>query len=100
MFPSLIKEVGIDRAIETVRFSEANIRRLKDPTALLSLEEREAVEFRNVISTTGLEDQESFEEAVDGLKQLLKAVPDSGIKYQLCNKEDASKVRESMIYMI
>ncbi|RTE81288.1 hypothetical protein BHE90_004228 [Fusarium euwallaceae] len=92
LFPSLVKEIGIDQAIETVRFSEANIRRLKDLIAQLNPKEREAVEFRHVISTTALEDQESFEEAVDGLKQLLRAVPDSGIKYKVCNKEDASKV--------
>lgn len=94
LFPTLVKEVGIDRAVETVRFSEANIRRLRDLTTQLSPEESSAVEFRDVISTTGLEDQKSFEEAVDGLKELLKAVPDGDIKYKVCKKEDASKVRE------
>ncbi|KAI8650604.1 DAO domain-containing protein [Fusarium keratoplasticum] len=92
LFPTLVKEVGIDRAVETVRFSEANIRRLRDLTTQLSPEESSAVEFRDVISTTGLEDQKSFEEAVDGLKELLKAVPDGDIKYKVCKKEDASKV--------
>lgn len=94
LFPSLVKEVGIDRAVETVRFSEANIRRLKDLTTQLNPEDSESVEFRHVVSTTGLEDEESLEEAVDGLKQLLKAVPDGDIKYKVCKKEDASKVRE------
>ncbi|KAM0424316.1 hypothetical protein ACHAPT_010462 [Fusarium lateritium] len=92
LFPSLVKEVGIDQAVETVRFSEANIRRLRDLTAQLNPQDRQAVELRTVTSTTAFQDQESFEEAVDGLQQLLKAVPDGDLKYKVCNKEDVTKV--------
>ncbi|KAF4338898.1 FAD dependent oxidoreductase superfamily [Fusarium beomiforme] len=91
LFPALAKSIGVERAIETVRFSEANIRRLKGLIAQLNPEEREAVEFRELISATSFTDQSSFEGAVAEVKQLLKAVPDSEIKFKVINREEATK---------
>ncbi|KAM0084272.1 hypothetical protein ACKRZS_003489 [Fusarium odoratissimum] len=92
LFPALVDTIGIERAIETVRFSEANIRRLKELIAQLNPEDREAVEFREVTSATSYTDQTSFRGAIEEVKQLLKAVPDSEIKFKVYNREEAAKI--------
>jgi glycine/D-amino acid oxidase-like deaminating enzyme len=92
LFPALVDTIGVERAIETVRFSEANIRRLKELIAQLNPEDREAVEFREVTSATSYTDQTSFRGAIEEVKQLLKAVPDSEIKFKVYNREEAAKV--------
>ncbi|KAF9773111.1 hypothetical protein IL306_009154 [Fusarium sp. DS 682] len=91
LFPALAQTIGVERAIETVRFSEANIRRVKELIAQLNPEEREAVEFREVISATSFTDQSSFDGAIEEVRQLLKAVPDSEIKFKVLNREEAAK---------
>jgi FtsZ-binding cell division protein ZapB len=92
LFSSLVKAIGVERAIETVRFSEANICRLKELLSTLSEEEREAVEYREVVSATSFTDQATFEDAVQGLRDFLKAVPESDIKYKVFSKEEATRV--------
>ncbi|KAF4456138.1 FAD dependent oxidoreductase superfamily [Fusarium albosuccineum] len=92
LFPALVKAVGLEQAIETVRFSEANIRRLRNLVTQLEPEDREAVEFRDVITTTAFEDQESFEEAEDAVNQLGKAIPNGDLKYKVSGKRDASTI--------
>ncbi|RKK96934.1 hypothetical protein BFJ68_g6401 [Fusarium oxysporum] len=92
LFPALVDTIGVERAIETVRFSEANIRRLKELIVQLNPEDREAVEFREVTSATSYTDQTSFRGAIEEVKQLLKAVPDSEIKFKVYNREEAAKV--------
>ncbi|EWY82542.1 hypothetical protein FOYG_14628 [Fusarium oxysporum NRRL 32931] len=92
LFPALVDTIGVERAIETVRFSEANIRRLKELIAQLNPEDREAVEFREVTSATSYTDQTSFRGAIEEVKQLLKAVPDSEIKFKVYNREEAAKI--------
>ncbi|KAK7424322.1 hypothetical protein QQX98_000590 [Neonectria punicea] len=91
LFPSLVKEIGLEQAVETVRFSEANIRRLRDLVAELDPVEREAVEFRDVTTTTAFEDDGALEEAADGVLQLVKALPDGALKYKVASKDDADK---------
>ncbi|KAF5675079.1 FAD dependent oxidoreductase superfamily [Fusarium circinatum] len=92
LFPALAETIGVERAIETVRFSDANIRRLKELIAQLDPEDREAVEFREVTSATSFTDQSSFRGAIEEVKQLLKAVPDSDIKFKVYNREEAAKI--------
>lgn len=92
LFPALAETIGVERAIETVRFSDANIRRLKELIAQLDPEDREAVEFREVTSATSYTDQSSFRGAIEEVKQLLEAVPDSDIKFKVYNREEAAKV--------
>jgi glycine/D-amino acid oxidase-like deaminating enzyme len=98
LFLSLVKEVGLEQAAETVRFSEANIRRLRELVALLSPADREAVEFRDVTTSTAYEERDSFEEAVNGVRQLVKALPGGDLKYKVSSKDEASKVREGTEY--
>lgn len=97
LFPTLVKTVGVDRAVEAVRFSEANIRRLRSLVAQLDPEHRRAVEFRDVTTTTAFTDQESFEEAAEGVRQLLSAVPDGDLKYEVCGGDEAAKVSENRL---
>ncbi|KIL93751.1 hypothetical protein FAVG1_02312 [Fusarium avenaceum] len=92
LFPTLVKSVGIERATETVRFSEANIRRLKALVAQLSLADQEAVEYRELMTVTAYTDQDSFKAAVEDVHQLLKAVPDGELKYKIFGKEQAANV--------
>ncbi|KAF4442961.1 putative oxidoreductase ordL [Fusarium austroafricanum] len=92
LFPALVKTIGAERAIETVRFSEANIRRLKELIAQLDSADREAVEFREVVSATSFTDQSSFDAAVEDVRQLLKAIPDSEITFKIFRKEETAKI--------
>ncbi|KAF4953608.1 hypothetical protein FGADI_5944 [Fusarium gaditjirri] len=92
LFPALAETIGVERAIETVRFSEANIRRLKELITQLDPEDREAIEFREVTSATSYTDQSSFRGAVQEVKQLLQAVPDTEIKFKVYNGEEAAKI--------
>lgn len=92
LFPTLVKALGLELAVETVRFSEANIRRLRELVGQLDPEDRQATEFRNVTTTMAFEDHESFDEAVDGVGQLLKAYPNGDLKYKVSNQKDATKV--------
>ncbi|KAF5582725.1 FAD dependent oxidoreductase superfamily [Fusarium pseudoanthophilum] len=92
LFPALAETIGVERAIETVRFSDANIRRLKELIAQLDPEDQEAVEFREVTSATSFTDQSSFRGAIEEVKQLLEAVPDSDIKFKVYNREEAATI--------
>ncbi|KAF5548752.1 FAD dependent oxidoreductase superfamily [Fusarium napiforme] len=92
LFPALAETIGVERAIETVRFSDANIRRLKELIAQLDPEDQEAVEFREVTSATSFTDQSSFQGAIEEVKQLLEAVPDSDIKFKVYNREEAATI--------
>ena len=93
IFPALVKAVGLELAVETVRFSEANIRRLRELVDQLDLEDRQATEFRNVTTSTAFEDRESFDKAVEAVRQLIKAYPNGDLKYKVSKQEDATKVR-------
>ncbi|KAJ4249784.1 hypothetical protein NW762_012126 [Fusarium torreyae] len=92
LFPTLVKGVGLERATETVRFSEANIRRLQELVSQLDPADREAVEYRELTTATAFTDQGSFEQAADDIRQLLKAVPDGELKYKVFNKEDSARI--------
>ncbi|KAJ4176840.1 hypothetical protein NW755_014202 [Fusarium falciforme] len=92
LFPALVKAVGFELAVETVRFSDANIRRLRELVNQLDPEDRQATEFRNVTTSTAFEDQESFDEAVDAVRQFVKAYPNGDLRYKVSNQEDATKV--------
>ncbi|KAJ4308501.1 hypothetical protein N0V84_012060 [Fusarium piperis] len=91
LFPALVKAVGLEQAVETVRFSEANIRRLRELVDQLDPEDRQATEFRNVTTSTAFEDRDSFDEAVDAVRQLVKAHPNGDLKHKVSNQEDAAK---------
>lgn len=95
LFPALVKSVGIERATETVRFSEANIRCLKALVAQLSLADQDAVEYRELMTVTAYTDQDSFNTAVEDVHQLMKAVSDGELKYKIFGKEQAANVRLS-----
>lgn len=92
LFSSLVTSVGLDRATETVRFSEANIRCIKHLVAQLNDADRDAVEFRTVSSMSAFEDEESFSAALKSINQLTKAVPDGDLKYKVTTKNEAIKV--------
>jgi glycine/D-amino acid oxidase-like deaminating enzyme len=100
LFPALAETIGVERVVETVRFSDANIRRLKELIAQLSPEDREAVEFREVTSATSFTDQSSFRGAIEEVKQLLEAVPDSDIKFKVYNREEAAKVSLAILVYV
>ncbi|KAI8664753.1 DAO domain-containing protein [Fusarium sp. Ph1] len=91
LFPALVKAVGLELAVETVRFSETNIRRLRELVDQLDPEDRQATEFRNVTTSTAFEDRESFDEAVDAVRQLIKAYPNGDLEYKVSKQENATK---------
>ncbi|KAI5459335.1 FAD dependent oxidoreductase [Mariannaea sp. PMI_226] len=91
LFSALVNSVGLERTIETVRFSEANLRRLRELITQLPEKERDAVEFREVTTTTSFEDEGSFNEAARTVQELLKAVPDGDLKYKISSSSEASK---------
>ncbi|KAH7133784.1 FAD dependent oxidoreductase-domain-containing protein [Dactylonectria macrodidyma] len=88
LFSSLVTSIGFERAIETVRFSEANIRRLAELVSQLSPADQDAVEFRPVKTVTSFGDKASFKEAVQIIDQLTKAVPDGGVTYKVTPREE------------
>ncbi|KAF4964250.1 hypothetical protein FSARC_7804 [Fusarium sarcochroum] len=92
LFPALVKGVGLELATETVRFSEANIRRLKALVSQLDPVDREAVEYRTLTTATAFTDQGFFDQAVNDIRQLLKAIPDGEIKYKVFDKEDSARI--------
>ncbi|KAJ5089439.1 FAD dependent oxidoreductase superfamily protein [Penicillium argentinense] len=66
--PGYVETHGIDAAIESARFSEANAARLLELAASLDYSEREAIELRKVVSgcaTSSPETLESFKLAVN-----------------------------------
>ncbi|KAF7546852.1 hypothetical protein G7Z17_g8135 [Cylindrodendrum hubeiense] len=87
LFSSLVSSIGLERAVETVRFSEANIRRIKDLVGELNPADQAAVEFRSVNTVTGFGDRESFRDAIRTIDQLVKAVPDGDLTYKVTTKE-------------
>ncbi|KAH7137430.1 FAD dependent oxidoreductase-domain-containing protein [Dactylonectria estremocensis] len=88
LFSSLVASIGLEQAVETVRFSEANIKRLAELIAQLSPADQDAVEFRSVKTVTSFGDRASFKDAVQIIEQLTKAVPDGGVTYKVTPKED------------
>ncbi|RBR26404.1 uncharacterized protein FIESC28_00809 [Fusarium coffeatum] len=70
LFPALVKAVGAERVIET----------------------REAAEYREVVSATMFTDQATFKDAVQSLRDFLKAVPEGDIRYKVFNKEEATRM--------
>lgn len=92
MFSSLVKDIGLERTLETVKFSQANIRRLRELVAQLDPQDREAVEFRTLTTATAFKDPDSFANAVQDMRKLLQAIPDGDVKFRVAGKEEASKV--------
>ncbi|KAH6685394.1 FAD dependent oxidoreductase [Plectosphaerella plurivora] len=92
LFPGLVKSTGLEKAIETVRFSEANIRRLRLLASQLNMTDDEAAELRTVAATTAYEEEDIFEEAVAAVRQLEEAVPDRDLTYLVYGKEEAEKM--------
>lgn len=93
LFSVLVSSIGFGRAVETVRFSEANIRRIKDLVAQLSPAHQDAVEFRTVNSVTGFGDKESFKDAVETINQLTEAVPDGDVKYKVTPRGETKEFK-------
>lgn len=100
LFPGLVEHLGLERAVETVRFSEANIRRLKLLASQLSMADDEAAELRTVTTTTAYRDADLFNEAVAAVRQLEEAVPDRDLVYSVYGKEEAEKVSEHLQYLV
>lgn len=80
LFTALVPIIGRERSIETVRFSEANIWRLKELIAQLPDVEREAAEYRAVTATASYADKGCFKDAVGAIKELADAVPNMNLK--------------------
>lgn len=83
---------GLEAALETARFSEANATRLREVAASLAEDEREATELRDVVlglSTSKVETMEGFKAAVELLE---KEYPDSIIKFKCVEDRDRIKV--------
>lgn len=78
LVPNLVSTLGTEGAAEVARFSDANILRIRELVASLSNSDREASEFRNVISTAGFDKGGPFEAATDSLSMLHAAVGSSG----------------------
>jgi glycine/D-amino acid oxidase-like deaminating enzyme len=91
MFPHLVETAGFERALEVARFSEANIRLLRELAEKLPVKDREAAELRTLDSATAYEDQEDLDEAVKASRALNQKLPDSTIEYEFYGSRNASE---------
>lgn len=91
MFPHLAETAGFEQALEVARFSEANIRHLRELAHHLPFADREAAELRILDSATAYEDQDDLDEAAQASKALNQKLPDSTIEYQYYSSRNASE---------
>lgn len=89
----LLPVIGDEAAREIVKFSEANIRCVKELVAQLDKDEQEAVELRDVVATAAFEDEGMFQEAKGGVDQLKSLWPDNPIKGSILEAEEETKVK-------
>ncbi|KAM0329245.1 hypothetical protein ACHAQA_004547 [Verticillium albo-atrum] len=92
MISSLVAQYGKEEAIKVVRFSEANIARLREIASSLGAAASEAAELRTVIATTGFKDEETLAEAAEAIKLLDELVPDAEIKHKIISAAEGIEV--------
>ncbi|KAJ4328772.1 hypothetical protein N0V84_000777 [Fusarium piperis] len=87
-FEHLVTTFGVEEATKMLKFSEANIEELKALIGQLNEPEKEAVEFRQVISTSTLGDKPTLERLRHSLKLMQDAVRETKLGYNLVEDED------------
>lgn len=92
-FEHLATSLGTEEAVKILRFSEANIKELKALIDQLSEPEKEAVEFREVISSSTLADKSIVDSLRRSLSLLHEAVNKTTLGYRLV--EDGETIRVS-----
>ncbi|KAL6404340.1 putative oxidoreductase ordL [Ilyonectria robusta] len=90
-FQSLVDGLGVERAVQILRFSEANILRLKELAAQLEDKDRDAAELRSLISTSIIMDRETLEPLKQSLKLLKEAVTSCTLEQKVIEDQDAFK---------
>ncbi|KAM0277818.1 hypothetical protein ACHAQH_005522 [Verticillium albo-atrum] len=91
MISTLIAQHGREEAIRVIRFSEANIARLREVSSRLGVAACDAAELRTVVATTGFKDEETLAEAVHAIKLLEELVPDAEIKHNVISAAEGIK---------
>lgn len=90
-FQSLVDGLGVEWAVQILRFSEANILRLKELAAQLEDKDRDAAELRSLISTSIIMDRETLEPLKQSLKLLKEAVTSCILEQKVIEDQDAFK---------
>lgn len=90
-FQSLVDGLGVERAVQILRFSEANILRLKELAAQLEDKDRDAAELRSLISTSIIMDKETLEPLKQSLKLLQETVTSCTLEQKVIEEQDAFK---------
>ncbi|KAJ4193067.1 hypothetical protein NW767_010351 [Fusarium falciforme] len=92
-FEHLVASLGTEEAVKILRFSEANIKELKALVDQLSEPEKEAVEFREVISSSTITDKPIVDSLRRSLSLLQEAVNKTTLAYRIV--EDGETIRVS-----
>ncbi|KAJ5388338.1 FAD dependent oxidoreductase superfamily protein [Penicillium cosmopolitanum] len=82
---------GLEAALETARFSEANAIRLREVAASLAENDREATELRDVVLGLSTSKAETMEGLKAAVRLLEKEYPDSIIKFRFVEDQDRIK---------
>lgn len=92
-FEHLVASLGTEEAVKILRFSEANIIELKALINQLSEPEKEAVEFREVISSSTIADKPIVDSLRRSLRLLQEAANKTTLGYRVV--EDTETIRVS-----
>ncbi|KAJ4168657.1 hypothetical protein NW754_010580 [Fusarium falciforme] len=95
-FEHLVASLGTEEAVKILRFSEANIKELKALVDQLSEPEKEAVEFREVISSSTITDKPIVDSLRRSLSLLQEAVNKATLAYRIV--EDGETIRSKYKY--
>ncbi|KAJ4214933.1 hypothetical protein NW759_009957 [Fusarium solani] len=82
-FEHLVGSLGTEEAVKILRFSEANIKELKTLIDQLDEQEKDAVEFREVIASSTLTDRPIVDSLRRSLTLLQEAVNKTALGYRL-----------------
>lgn len=92
-FEHLVGSLGTEEAVKILRFSEANIKELKTLIGQLDEQEKDAVEFREVIASSTLTDRSIVDSLRRSLTLLQEAVNKTALGYRLV--EDGETIHVS-----
>ncbi|KAI8716783.1 DAO domain-containing protein [Fusarium sp. LHS14.1] len=95
-FEHLVASLGTEEAVKILRFSEANIIELKALINQLSEPEKEAVEFREVISSSTIADKPIVDSLRRSLSLLQEAANKTTLGYRVV--EDTETIRNKYKY--
>lgn len=94
-FETLLQLFGREEAIKIFRFSEANIARLRELAAGLDPADRDAVEFRDLVTTAGTSSQEILDHTKDSIGLLDETVSKKTVISKINSKEEAESVSKA-----